>query len=339
MGESSDARDETDRPEPDQPTESDGLMDSRASAHGTPVDPGVNLDPEDDAEAETRVGSLPLPTDGSPSAASTGRYVVRREIARGGMGAIYKVRDKDLRRSLAMKVILGGESGHREPGEPVSPEFLNRFLEEAQITAQLAHPGVVPVHELGVDRTGRIYFTMSLVRGDTLSTIIRRTRAGRDGWTTSRALQVILRVCETMAFAHSKGVIHRDIKPANIMVGRFGETYVMDWGLAKVLGRPDSHDIRLKQVDPSTFSNIETIRSRGGRPAGHQASGTPNRRIALRQPRDRCSGHHERDPAERHLDALALPGVEVLRWGSAPDCSTAASGSSSASNGSTTRAR
>ena len=178
----------------------------------------------------------------APPETRPSRYVLGPEIARGGMGAILEVRDAYLKRSLAMKVLLGGSGAVPEPGGSVAPEHLNRFLEEAQITAQLAHPGVVPVHELGMDPDGRVFFTMNLVRGRTLSDIVRLARAREDGWTNTRALQVVLRVCETVAYAHDKGVIHRDLKPANVMVGRFGETYVMDWGLAKVIGADDPRD-------------------------------------------------------------------------------------------------
>jgi WD40 repeat protein/tRNA A-37 threonylcarbamoyl transferase component Bud32 len=149
------------------------------------------------------------------------------------MGAILQVRDDALRRSLAMKIILD-ERG----GEEVDPSsgYVQRFLEEAQVTAQLDHPGVVPVHELGVDEEGRVFFTMKLVKGRTLVEIFERVRGEDEDWNLSRALQLLVRVCETLAFAHSKGVVHRDLKPANVMVGDFGEVYVMDWGLAKVLG-------------------------------------------------------------------------------------------------------
>jgi eukaryotic-like serine/threonine-protein kinase len=111
---------------------------------------------------------------------------------------------------------------------------------------QLDHPNIVPVHELGIDADGRVFFTMKLVKGETLRDVFDKVASGDEGWNVTRALSVILRVCEAMAFAHSKGVLHRDIKPANIMVGRFGEVYVMDWGLARVLGQKDTHDLRLK---------------------------------------------------------------------------------------------
>ncbi len=169
--------------------------------------------------------------DGDPVDAP--RYTVLEQVARGGMGVIMRVRDEDLRRDLAMKVL---DRAGREPDAMASdPRDLGRFLEEAQVTGQLDHPGVPPIHELGLDRDGRLFFTMKLVRGGTFLDVIQDVSKAREGWTVTRALGVVLKVCEALAYAHHKGVVHRDIKPANIMVGRFGETYVMDWGLAKVV--------------------------------------------------------------------------------------------------------
>jgi serine/threonine protein kinase len=161
------------------------------------------------------------------------RYRLVGELARGGMGAVLKVWDEDLGRPLAMKVVLG-QAGERTGETPqVSERVLARFLEEAQITGQLDHPGIVPVHELGLDERGRVFFTMRLVRGLTLKQVLSLEKKNEKGWTRSRALEVLLKVCDTMAFAHEKGVIHRDLKPSNVMVGRFGEVYVVDWGLAR----------------------------------------------------------------------------------------------------------
>ena len=163
------------------------------------------------------------------------RYVDHGEIARGGMGAIRRVFDPDLHRTLAMKVCLDGPTGASPSGSDAS---LGRFLEEAQVTAQLDHPGVVPVHEVGVDDEQRVFFTMKLVQGSTLTDVIKAVHDPEaEDWTLTRALSVIARVCETMAFAHAKGVIHRDLKPGNVMAGGFGEVYVMDWGLARILSR------------------------------------------------------------------------------------------------------
>ncbi len=199
------------------------------------------------ADGEDATPVRPPPTAsvlGRLLAADGGRYASGGEIARGGMGIILRVRESILDRDLAMKVLPGDEGRlARDPADPtatvVPSPSLRRFLQEAHVTAQLAHPGVPPVHALGVDGDGRVFFTMKFVRGRTLSELFERVRAGAEGWTVTRALQVFLRICETMAFAHSRGVIHRDLKPPNIMVGNFGEVYVMDWGLAKTRSAGD----------------------------------------------------------------------------------------------------
>ncbi len=168
---------------------------------------------------------------------SDDRIEVEKEIAQGGMGTILRVRDTELQRTLAMKV-MRGQSGANSSGDVtgVSEEVVARFLAEAEVTGQLVHPGVVPVHELGVDSEGRIYFTMPLVGGRTLSDVFTLVHDASSAWTVTRALGVLHKVCETMAFAHDAGVVHRDLKPANVMVGEYGEVYVMDWGLARSCG-------------------------------------------------------------------------------------------------------
>jgi WD40 repeat protein len=186
---------------------------------------------------------------------------VQSEVARGGMGVILRVWDEVLCRTLAMKVALGvGELRKSDAGLLDSPSALARFLEEAQVTGQLDHPGIVPVHELGLDERGRVFFTMRLIKGRELKEIIDLVHAGKEGWTLTKALGVLLKVCEAMAYAHSRGVIHRDLKPGNVMVGRFGETYVMDWGLARVLAREDLHDIKLRRQDPPSTWGVQTER-------------------------------------------------------------------------------
>ncbi|MBZ0136165.1 MAG: protein kinase [Planctomycetes bacterium] len=163
------------------------------------------------------------------------RYSVVREIARGGMGKVIEVEDNDLRRSVALKV-LRKEMLDRK-------DLVERFLEEAQITGQLEHPNIVPVHEIGVDGRGNLYFTMKLVEGEELSSIIKRLKkkdpSAIRAYPLARLVDVFIKVCEGVAFAHSRGVIHRDLKPANIMVGRFGEVQIMDWGVAKIVGRKE----------------------------------------------------------------------------------------------------
>jgi len=190
------------------------------------------------------------------------RYRIGDEIAHGGMGSILQVWDDSLDRSLAMKVIRGADSASTQgASSPVEGALLARFLEEAQVTGQLDHPGVVPVHELGLDAGGRVYFTMKLVKGRDLKAIFDLVFEGRDGWNETRALGVLLKVCEAMAYAHAKGVIHRDLKPSNVMVGNFGEVYVMDWGLARALGRKDTHDLRFRPEEEA-LSSLKTERRR-----------------------------------------------------------------------------
>ncbi len=190
------------------------------------------------------------------------RYRLEGEVGRGGMGAVLRAWDHDLGRPLAMKVILGKGVEPSGATPSVDADVLQRFLDEAQITGQLDHPGVVPVHELGVDSNGRVYFTMRLVKGQTAEEVFKLAHDGRDGWSITRALEVILKMCDTLAYAHGKGVIHRDLKPSNVMVGRFGEVYVMDWGLAKVLGQADQRDLRIRPENTSAHSRVRTDRSR-----------------------------------------------------------------------------
>jgi serine/threonine protein kinase len=154
------------------------------------------------------------------------RLVVAGEIARGGMGAVLRAVDSDIHREIAVKYMLDT----RDPKKKI------RFIEEAQITGQLEHPNIVPIHELGADAQGRLFFTMKLVHGRSLREILDAVRANpRSAPSLAWFLNVLVNACNALAYAHSRGVIHRDLKPGNIMVGDFGEVYVMDWGLAKVI--------------------------------------------------------------------------------------------------------
>jgi len=231
--------------------------------YGAEIDPGISLDHSATTTIrQTLSGENSLTSKFGGDRSPVRRYVYREEVARGGMGAILRIWDKDLRRTLAMKVMLG--SGADLPGAdaPLDERMLSRFLEEAQITGQLDHPGIVPVHELGLDADGRVYFTMRYVRGEDLKQILDRLAEGDGGeeWTQIRLLGVVQRICEAVAFAHSKGVVHRDLKPANVMVGRFGETYVMDWGLARVLGRAERPEHRVKSQAELSVSIVQTDR-------------------------------------------------------------------------------
>ncbi len=165
------------------------------------------------------------------SSCSVERYEIQSQIGRGGMGAVYRAFDRDLRRHVALKTIRSDLSLAEQAA--AGRLLIARFLNEARVTGLLEHPGVVPVHDLGL-LDGRPFFTMKLVGGRSLARRIGSSTTAR-GIDLATALTIVERVCEAMAFAHSLGVVHRDLKPANIMVGDFGEVYVMDWGLAKVV--------------------------------------------------------------------------------------------------------
>src|SRR5262245_55644131 len=207
-------------------------------------------------EAEGDSAHIVKPSsDAMPSPEQTGdRYQLQGEIARGGMGAVLRGRDVDLGRDLAIKVLLEKYANR--------PEVVRRFLEEAQIGGQLQHPGVVPVYDIG--RFGdRPFFTMKLVKGHTLAALLgERADPGAD---RPRLLGVALKVAETLAYAHAKGVVHRDLKPANVMVGAFGEVQVMDWGLAKVLaeGGVADEEKASRRHQPEEGTLIRTARSTG----------------------------------------------------------------------------
>jgi serine/threonine-protein kinase len=219
-----------------------GGVDTPASFEGTGPGPGGVL-----AAIGSTVGDVPQvllrDTDGGlepplvrpgPAAgdrAST-RYRIDGEIARGGMGAVLKGRDPDLGRDVAIKVLREDYRGR--------PDMVRRFVEEAQIGGQLQHPGVVPVYELGTFADLRPFFAMKLVKGRTLAGLLAERRAPTEG--LSRLLAIFEAICQTVAYAHARGVIHRDLKPSNVMVGGFGEVQVMDWGLAKVLPRGGAAD-------------------------------------------------------------------------------------------------
>jgi hypothetical protein len=164
----------------------------------------------------------------------------------GGMGVVWLVRDLQFERPLALKVMKSDRA---------NSDRIRRFPNEARITARLSHPSVVPVHAMGWLADGRPYYTMKLVEGDTLADWLK---PGSD-MTSQRMylLQVFARVCQALAFSHNKGVIHRDLKPIHVMVGAHGEVYIIDWGLAKVLGQSDVLAPAESWPWPSPMSSID----------------------------------------------------------------------------------
>jgi serine/threonine-protein kinase len=166
------------------------------------------------------------------------RYVVIRPHARGGIGQVSVALDCELNREVALKEIL--------PDQADKPGSRSRFLLEAEITGRLEHPGVVPIYGLGYDASGRPFYAMRFVKGESLNEAISHFHQGVEGsqsglsrWVLSlrQLLNRFIAVCNVVEYAHSRGIIHRDLKPANILLGPFGETLVVDWGLAKAIGR------------------------------------------------------------------------------------------------------
>lgn len=165
------------------------------------------------------------PADDDHPFQNRGHYSLLRPVAQGGMGRISVARDEALKRDVALKELLDKAAD--------SADSQLRFVAEAEITGQLEHPGIVPIYALGTDRDGRPFYAMRFVDGQTFKDAIDEYHKSPRPADLKALLRRFVMVCQTMAYAHNRGAIHRDLKPANIMLGRFGETLVMDWGLAK----------------------------------------------------------------------------------------------------------
>ena len=179
---------------------------------------GIIPSPDATTGSDGPAASIPPSTDST-------RYVLGDEIARGGMGVVYLATDTILSREVAVKVL----QTRFAPGSGTA----RRFADEARIAAQLQHPAIPPVHDLGILPDGRPFLAMKLIKGQTLEALLkaRPDPSAERG----RFVAVFEQICQALAYAHAHDVIHRDLKPANVMVGAFGEVQVMDWGLAKVL--------------------------------------------------------------------------------------------------------
>jgi eukaryotic-like serine/threonine-protein kinase len=200
------------------------------------------------AEAETLPQGRNADTPGAPPGPRRGvgwvglRYSIVKRHARGGLGEVFLAHDETLNREVALKQI--------RPEYAESATCQARFLREAEITGRLEHPGIVPIHGLGRLEDGRPFYVMPFIRGESLHDVIERfhrdnppaqtAASGTLGLEFRTLLARFLDVCNAVDYAHNQGVLHRDLKPSNVMVGPFGETLVVDWGLAKVQGRPDS---------------------------------------------------------------------------------------------------
>lgn len=201
------------------------------------------------------------------------RFDIQQVLAQGGLGVVFLARDREIDRTVALKQIKSQWADDEDSRA--------RFLLEARVTGRLEHPGVAPVYALGADDTGRPYYAMRLIRGDSLLEVIDRFHHGRGLATAAKRmselrklLQRFLDVCNAVDYAHSKGVIHRDIKPANIMLGKYGETLVVDWGLAKVIGSDE--DVALTtRMAPSAVDDGGALSTRLGTAIGTPAYMSP----------------------------------------------------------------
>ncbi len=223
------------------------------------------------------------------------RYIIGHELGSGSVGQVIEARDQHLGRQVAIKILHDGEG--------LSRDGIARFVAEAQITAQLEHPSVVPVHEIGVMPGGMPYFSMKLVKGRSLEDLVNHLRI--DDRETLRAynhltrLRLFQRICQGMAYAHAKGVVHRDLKPANIFIGEFGEVQIMDWGLAKTV----------KSTLPNFDEDpVATVRQASGmNTMGGAIAGTP----AYMSP-EQAAGDYIRIGPQSDVFALGLILAELI---------------------------
>ncbi|MCG3133478.1 MAG: Serine/threonine-protein kinase PknD [Planctomycetes bacterium] len=232
-----------------------------------------------DGELSAEEGPILTPVGGEPEfALAAEKYEVLGEIGAGGMGEVMLVHDRDLRREVAMKLL--------RPELADNEALKRKFVAEAQATSQLEHPGIPPVHDIGLTPQGALYFTMKVVRGKTLSQVLRDlfigSREVRQVYNLHKLASVLEVVAETVHFAHENGIVHRDLKPENIMLGQFGEVHVMDWGIAKIDNASEDEAVitgadivRTIETDVSLRTQIGTVKGTIPYMSPEQARGDP----------------------------------------------------------------
>jgi serine/threonine protein kinase len=193
-----------------------------------------------------------------PQFRGSDRFETGPRIGSGGMGEVVLQMDRNIGRAVAKKML------HPHVDRPVS---IQRFIREARVQGQLEHPAVVPVHDFGLDAEGRLFFSMKLIRGRTLGDILNglsnKSPAVVLSFSRHKLLSAFVQVCLAVEYAHKRGVIHRDLKPNNVMLGDFGEVYVLDWGLAKLTRLPESEDAEATAPKDTASSESPEMTSDG----------------------------------------------------------------------------
>jgi len=239
----------------------------RAFEKSDPASSSTWLQPDASATPLPEPGPAPALKPPAEGALLAEPYKVMGEVGRGGIGIVLQARDLTLGREVAVKVL--------QPRHQTNIAAVTRFTREAKIAAQLQHPGIVPVYAAGQDDLDRPYIAMKLLRGSTLEALLSKRKDPREG--RAGLLRIFEQICQTMAYAHSRGVIHRDLKPGNVMVGAFGEVQIIDWGFARVLGTPaafeETKDLQL--LDQAMSSQESSALSVAGVPIGTPAYMAP----------------------------------------------------------------
>ena len=247
--------------------------------------------------AELRAEAEPAPP--SPAGGAAERFPIRRTLATGGMGLVSEAFDREFRRTVALKEIL--------PSGADNPEYRHRFLNEAEITGRLEHPGIIPVYSRGTHPDGRPFYAMRLIAGEQSGTLQQALRQFHDAPPSDPAdrdlqwrglLRRVIDVCHTMAYAHSQGVLHRDLKPANILLGPHGETLVVDWGLAR--------DLRSQ---PHSASPDGTPSARSESTADTPGPNSPSSSTPRPVPETNSDSSAERSAGAGKITAVSVPAL------------------------------